>query len=392
VSTETSPSRATVVLAFAAVYLIWGSTYLGIRFALETLPPFLMVGIRYLIAGGLLLGWVRLRSERRRGPSEGAASGGAGSEDAGSGNGLSFVSWRAAGIAGGLLLVGGNGGVVWAEHLGVPSGLAALIVSTVPLWVVVLEWLGPHSVRTGRPGRPVAVGVLLGLAGVVLLLGRSNLTDGMSLLGGAVVVGASLSWASGSLLSRRLALPSSPLLSTAMEMLAGGAMLTLIGLATGELGRVAWDQISARSLLAWAYLIVFGSLVGFTCYVWLLKVVPTSKVATYAYVNPVVALFLGWGLAGEALGARALVAAAVILGAVVLITTFRRAPAPAERITAAAERTPRSVPVRPAPPAVAKAGDCIWVEVPEALVPRVERLLEEECASPCGPALIRRTT
>lgn len=315
--TSPAPSRATVVLAFAAVYLVWGSTYLAIRFALETLPPFLMVGSRYLVAGGLLFGWAWLRGGLRR---EGPASGG-------SAKPLSPVTWRAALIAGGLLLVGGNGGVVWAEYLGVPSGLAALIVSTVPLWVVVLEWLGPRSVRTGRPGRPVAVGVLLGLAGVVLLLGPSKLSaGGMSLLGGLVVVGASLSWAYGSVISRRLALPSSPLLGTAMEMLAGGALLLLLGFATGEPGRVAWEQISARSLWALVYLILFGSLVAFTSYVYLLKVVPTSKVATYAYVNPVVALFLGWGLAGEALGPRTLVAAAVILGAVVLITTFRRPP------------------------------------------------------------------
>lgn len=312
---SSSPSRATVVLAFAAVYLIWGSTYLAIRFALETLPPFLMVGTRYLVAGGLLFGWAWLRGGFRR---EGSG---------GTGKPLSLVSWRAAAIAGGLLLVGGNGGVVWAEYLGVPSGLAALIVSTVPLWVVVLEWLGPRSVRTGRPGRPVAVGVLLGLGGVVVLLGPSKLSaGGLSLLGGLVVVGASLSWAYGSVISRRLALPSSPLLGTAMEMLAGGALLLLLGLATGEPGRVAWDQISARSVWALVYLILFGSLVAFTSYVYLLKVVPTTKVATYAYVNPVVALFLGWGLAGEALSPRTLVAAAVILGAVVLITTFRRPP------------------------------------------------------------------
>jgi len=257
---------------------------------------------------------------------------------------------------------------VWAEYLGVPSGLAALIVSTVPLWVVALEWLGPRSVRTGRPSRPVAIGVLVGLGGVALLLGPSSLTvGGMSLLGGGVVVGASLSWAFGSLISRRLALPSSPLLSTAMEMLAGGAMLLVLGLATGELGRFAWGQISAKSLLALAYLILVGSLVGFTAYVWLLKEVPTSKVATYAYVNPVVALFLGWGLAGEGLSSRTLVAAAVILGAVVLITTYRRAPG----------RKGREI----ARPAVAEGGDCIWIAVPRPLVPRIERLLAEES---CG--------
>ena len=388
-STETSPSRTTVVLAFAAVYVIWGSTYLGIRFALETLPPFLMVGSRYLVAGALLFGWAWLRGGLR---SPGRGGSGATSEF------LSPASWRAALIAGGLLLVGGNGGVVWAEHLGVPSGLAALIVSTVPLWVVVLEWLGPRSVRTGRPGRPVTVGVLLGLAGVVLLLGPSDLTaEGMSVLGGLVVVGASLSWAYGSVISRRLALPASPLLGTAMEMLAGGAVLLLLGFATGEPASVAWDQISAKSLLALTYLIVFGSLVAFTSYVYLLKMVPTSKVATYAYVNPVVALFLGWGLAGEALGSRSLVAAVVILGAVVLITTFRRRPrARSESREAGSGTVTESPATETSPsglrPATAPGGECIWVAVPERLVPRVERLLEQEGASPCPPALVRRTT
>lgn len=374
-STAVSPSRVTVVLAFAAVYLIWGSTYLGIRFALETLPPFLMVGVRYLVAGGLLLGWAWLRGGLR-----------------GPGKTLSLASWRAALIAGGLLLVGGNGGVVWAEHLGVPSGLTALIVCTVPLWVVLLEWLGPRSVRTGRPGRTVTVGVLMGLAGVVLLFGPSDLTvEGMSLLGGLVVVGASLSWAYGSVISRRLALPTSPLLGTAMEMLAGGAVLLLLGLATGEHGRIAWDQISAKSLLALVYLILFGSLVAFTSYVYLLKVVPTSKVATYAYVNPVVALFLGWGLAGEAFGSRALLAAAVILGAVVLITTFRRPRARSDGREAGERTTTEASPAETLRPAAAPGGECIWVAVPEKLVPRVERLLAEEGVSPCPPALIRRT-
>lgn len=367
-----SPSRGMILLAFAAVYLIWGSTYLAIRFAVETLPPFLMVGVRYVVAGGLLFGWIWLRGGLRRELPADAPEGLKRRSP------LSRTAWGAALIAGGLLLVGGNGGVVWAEYLGVPSGLAALIVSTVPLWVVLLEWQGPRSVRTGRPGRPVMVGVLVGLAGVVLLLGPSQITaGGMSLLGGAVIVAASLSWAYGSLISRRLALPSSPLLSTAIEMLAGGAMLVLLGLATGELGRTAWDQISTKSLLALAYLIFVGSLVGFTAYVYLLKEVPTSKVATYAYVNPVVALFLGWALAGEGLTPRTLVAAAVILGAVVLITTYRRAPAKNDAALEAAESV-RPTGAKTPDPAPILAGDCIWVAVPRPLVPRVERLLAEE--------------
>jgi len=394
-SSPASSSRASIVLAFTAIYLVWGSTYLAIRFALETLPPFLMVGVRFLMAGGILFTWAWLRGELRRKPHEVLQ---VTSPATGPRSPLSFVTWRAAFVAGGLLLLGGNGGVVWAEYLGLPSGLAALIVSTVPLWVVVLEWLGPRSVRTGRPGRPVAVGVLLGLAGVVLLLGPKGFAHsaegaegGALLLGGAIVVAASLSWAYGSVISRRLPLPSSPLLATAMEMLAGGVLLTLAGFATGEWGRVAWEQVSTKSLLALGYLVVFGSLVAFTAYVWLLKVVPTSKVATYAYVNPVVALFLGWGLAAEPLTARTLMAAAVILGAVVLITTFRRVPekAPGKGSRIRPEGSAAARPSPPARPAPAEGGDCIWVAVPRPLVPRVQRLLAEESSEDtCGCAPI----
>jgi len=306
---ESRPSLLEIGLAFAAVYVIWGSTYLAIRFAIETLPPFLMAGARFLVAGAILYGWARLRGHAA--PSR--------------------VQWRAALIVGGLLLAGGNGSVVWAEQR-VASGLAALLVSTVPLWVVVLEWLGPPSVRGGRPGRPVVLGVAGGLLGVALLVGPGELAGGgdVDLLGSLALVGASLSWAFGSLLSRRLPLPVSPLLSTAMEMLCGGVLLLAAGVATGEPTQLGAVPISGRSLLALVYLVVFGSLVAFTAYVFLLRHVATSKVATYAYVNPVVALVLGWALAGEELSGRTLLAAVVILGSVVLITRFRR-PAAEER-------------------------------------------------------------
>lgn len=300
---ETPPAVWTILLAFAAVYVIWGSTYLAIRFAIETLPPFLMAGSRFVVAGAVLYGWARLRGQPA--PPR--------------------VHWRSAALLGALLLVGGNGGVVWAEQR-VASGLAALLVSTVPLWVVVLEGLGPRVVRGARPGRPVLLGVAAGLAGVAWLVGPQDLAGagGVDLLGALVLVGASLSWAFGSLWSRRLPLPASPLLGTAMEMLAGGALLLLAGAVSGEIPRLADIDPSARSLLALLYLVLFGSLVAFTAYVFLLRHVATSKVATYAYVNPVVALLLGWTLAEEPLTGRTLAAAAVILGAVVLITRYRR--------------------------------------------------------------------
>jgi drug/metabolite transporter (DMT)-like permease len=356
--------RWSILLAFAAVYLIWGSTYLAIRFAIETVPPFLVGAARFLVAGGLLYGWARIRGQET--PTR--------------------ANWGAATLMGGLLLLGGNGGVLWAEQR-VSSGLAALLVTMVPLWVVLLEWLGPRPLRRGRPGRAVLLGVAGGFLGVALLAGPVDLEGGaVDLVGAAVLVGASLSWASGSVLSRHLTLPSSPLLGTAMQMLGGGALLLLAGLATGEPARLSLEQVSATSLLALAYLTVFGSLVAFSAYVFLLREIPTSKVATYAYVNPVVALALGWTLAGEELSARTLMAAAIILGSVVLITTYRR---PAN---GAAEATKSTEPIAAQPQLATASPGRSLMEVPTELVPLIRRLLarhgyDDDCGrdSPCCP-------
>ncbi|HEV8631542.1 MAG TPA: drug/metabolite exporter YedA [Thermoanaerobaculia bacterium] len=295
-------SRLKVAAAFAAVYVLWGSTYLAIRFALETLPPFWMASSRFLIAGSLLYVWARRR---------GAAP-------------PQRLHWRSALIVGGLLLLGGNGGVVWAEQR-VPSGLAALLVATVPLWMVMLDGAG-RGWR--RPATQVLLGVALGLAGVALLVGPGRFAGGRGVdpLGAVVLIAASLSWTAGSLYSRRAPLPASPLLGTAMQMLGGGACLAVAGLVAGEWHRLDLAAASQRSLLAVAYLVVFGSLVGFTAYAWLLRVSTPPLVATYAYVNPVVAVLLGWAFAGEPVTARTLVAAAVIVGAVMLITTHRARP------------------------------------------------------------------
>lgn len=293
-----------IPLAFAAIYLIWGSTYLAIRFAIETLPPFLMAGARFLVAGALLYLWARLRGEERP----------------------TAANWRATAILGGLLLLGGNGLVSWAE-LRVASGPAALLVSTIPLFVVLLEWLGPRPIRVGPPSRLVGVGVLAGFAGIVLLIGPGDLLgERIDLVGAGALVFAALSWSVGSTISRRLPQPASPILGTAMQMLAGGALLLGVGAGLGEISRLDPATVSAESLFALGYLIVFGSLAAFTAYVYLLQSVAITKVATYAYVNPVVALILGWALAGEELSPRMLLASAVILGAVMLITTRRRAP------------------------------------------------------------------
>ncbi len=305
-------TRWLVLLAFAAIYVIWGSTYLAIRFAIETLPPFLMAGVRFLVAGGLLYTWARWRGEERP----------------------TGANWKSALVVGGLLLLGGNGLVSWAE-LRIDSGLAALLVSTVPLFVVLLEWIGPRAVRTGRPRRLVLFGVVAGIAGIAILIGPGELLgEPIDLVGALALVVASLLWAFGSTLAKRLQLPSSPVLGTAMQMLAGGGLLLIVSLATSELSGFEPAAVSAKSLAALAYLIVFGAIVAFTAYVYLLQKVEVAKVATYAYVNPVVALALGWALAGETASVRTFVAAAIILTAVVLITSQRK---PRKKVAPAVE-------------------------------------------------------
>ncbi len=300
-------SRAQVLAAFAAVYLVWGSTYLAILFALETLPPFLMAAARFLVSGAAMYAWTRARGAPRPTP----------------------ANWRATAVVGAFLLVGGNGGVVWAEQR-VASGLAALLVATVPLWMVLLEWW-----RGGvRPRGRVWAGLVVGFAGLGVLVGPAELLGGGAAdpLGAGALVAASLLWACGSVYAKGAPLPSSPLMATGMEMLCGGALLLLLGTVLGEWGRLDVAAVSARSWLSLLYLIVFGAGLGFTAYVFLLQHVEVAKVSTYAYVNPLVAVFLGWLLAGEVVTARVLVAAAVIVAAVAFITTAgaKRAEKPGE--------------------------------------------------------------
>jgi drug/metabolite transporter (DMT)-like permease len=294
-----APLRWRVVAALGTVYLIWGSTYLAIRFAIETMPPFLMAGVRFFVAGGALYIWMRWHGVPR--PTR--------------------VQWGSAAIVGALLLVLGNGAVVWAEQL-IPSGIAALLVGTVPLWMALLDWARPGGVR---PSLGVIAGLLFGFVGVALLVGPAQLAGGsrVNLLGTAVVLVGAVCWASGSLYSRSGRLPSSPLMGTAMEMLAGGALLLGAGLSSGELAQLHLNAISLRSALGLAYLIVFGSLVGFTAYIWLLRAAPPAIVSTYAFVNPIVAVLLGWALASEPLTLRTLLAAAIIVAGVGVITTFQ---------------------------------------------------------------------
>jgi len=290
--------RWQVASAFAAVYVLWGSTYLAIRLAIDTLPPFTMAAARFLIAGALLYVWARRKAPRPT-PRQ----------------------WGGAIVVGGLLLMCGNGAVVWSEQR-VPTGVAALLVATVPLWMVLLDGAG-RGWR--RPPTQVLLGIALGLCGVAVLVGPGHFAGGhgIDLVGAGALLVGSLFWASGSLYSRRAPLPESRLLGAAMQMLGGGACLTLLGALTGEWARLDVAHASPQSLLAVAYLVVFGSLVGFTAYIWLLRVSTPALVSTYAYVNPVVAVLLGWAFAGESITGRTLLAAVVILGAVMLITTYR---------------------------------------------------------------------
>jgi drug/metabolite transporter (DMT)-like permease len=313
-----------LVASFAALYLIWGSTYLFIRFADETIPPFLMAGTRFVIAGAVLYIWTRARGAERPGG----------------------MYWKSALVVGVLLLVGGNGAVVWVEQV-LPSSVAALLISTVPIWIVLLDWLRPGG---NIPALPTVGGLLLGFAGVVLLVtagaakGTGTSASGPNTpLYAVIVLLAAVSWALGSLYSRSARMPPVPLLGTGMEMLAGGAVLLILGAATGELGQVHLRAISQRSALALFYLIVFGSLVAFTAYIWLLRHAPVARVATYAYVNPVVAVFLGWAFDHEQLSARTLLAAAIIVGGVLVITTFRSPARPASEKTTV-EAPPQSTP------------------------------------------------
>ena len=300
--------RFRVALAFGLVYVLWGSTYLGIRIVVEHIPPSVMGASRFLLAGLPMLGWCALSGRRV---------------------GLTLSDfWRVLAI-GVLLLTGGNVMVAWAEQY-VPSGLAALIVAIVPIWVAVLESILPRGERLA--GRGVA-GLALGIVGLAVLmwprLSAGSAAGHMQLLGALGLVFASLSWASGSILSRRSQLRLDPFAATAWEMTLAGLVNLGIVLALGDHHRVVW---TARGVGALLYLVVFGSWIGFTAYIWLLEHVPTSKVATYAYVNPVVAVFLGWVILHETVDVYIAAGSAVIIAAVALVNSSKihKAAAPAE--------------------------------------------------------------
>ncbi len=291
-------TKIRVVMAFAAVYLIWGSTYLAIRWVIETMPPFLMAAVRFITAGIILLAIVCYKNPERP----------------------TWRHWRSASVIGGLLLLGGNGGVVWAEQF-VPSGMAALLIASVPLWMVLLDWIWN---KKKPPHSAVFIGIALGFLGVGFLVYPHS--NGMSLnpKGAVIVLLAAISWSIGSIYSRRADLPRSTFLATAMEMICGGTLLLIAGFMNGEMSMLKINLFSARSVWALAYLAVFGSLIALTAYVWLLRVVPAANVATYAFVNPIVAVFLGWALAHEHLQGHTFIAAILIIGAVFLVTMYQK--------------------------------------------------------------------
>lgn len=289
-----------IVIALLSLYIFWGGTYLGMKIAIETLPPFIMAGIRFLLAGAILYIWARASGAER--PKK--------------------VHWKSAGIIGALLLLGGNGVVAWAEQL-IPSGIAALLVATVPLWIIILNWL---SKSEEKPNRVIVIGILFGFAGIaVLVLQPGGMTTDTEIhwIGIIALLFATLSWSIGSLYSRKSNLPESHLLSIAMQMLVGGGLLLIASFFLGEWSNFNLTNITTRSYVAMGYLILFGSIIAYNAYLWLLKNAESAWVSTYAFVNPIIAVLLGWALAGEQLTINSLIATAIIITAVVIITVFR---------------------------------------------------------------------
>jgi len=284
-----------VLAAFGAVYLVWGSTYLAMRVGIESIPPLMLAGLRHFTVGVVLYPILRWKTGVRP----------------------TATHWKTAAVTGVLLLFVGNGGVCWAEQV-VPSGITALLVAMVSLWLVIVDWLRPGG---HRPAPKVLLGLVLGFGGMALLVGPANLggSERVDLRGVAVLVVACFAWACGSLYSKHGGMPSSALLGVAMQGLVGGAVLLVAGLLSGEFHHFHFGAVTSRSWIALAYLIVFGSGMGFTSYLYILKKSTAARVATYALVNPVVALILGWLIADETISLRTVAAAIVILTAVVLV-------------------------------------------------------------------------
>lgn len=300
--TKSNPPRSIsvdsikVALAFVAIYLIWGSTYLAIRYAVETIPPLLAAGIRHTCAGGILLAWAYARGYRAK-----------------------REHWIAGAMVGAFFFLVGHGTLHWAEQH-VASGLAALLIATEPMFILVLAWASGQQ----KISRTSALGLALGVVGVGILTGLELSSKNTSLLGMIAVLIGSLSWSAGVVLSPKVKLPSDALARTAVPLVCGAVMLLAAAAVTGEFHVVQWSAVSLKSALGLGYLIFFGSIVAFTAYTWLLQRCAPTLVATHTYANPVVAVLLGWLLASEALNLRVVLASFAILGAIVLIRQGER--------------------------------------------------------------------
>lgn len=301
------PTRAALVAGFAAIYIIWGSTYLGIRVAVESLPPFLMAAARFLVAGAIVAGYIALTRGFR----------------------ATAAQWRDNALIGGFLCLGGNGLVSWAE-VEVPSGIATLIISAGPVFIVLMDWGFQAWFRGGgrdaRPNLLTFLGLALGSVGLGILVGPDVLSRGVTgldpwrLLG---LLGATVFWGVGMIIMRYARNPAEPFTASGIQMLCGSVWLGVTGLLVGEGGSFDVSAVTGRSLLAWAYLVVFGSLIGFSTFTWLMKHSTPAKVSTYAYVNPIVAVFLGWLVLDETVSPRLFVSAAIIIAGVALITVAK---------------------------------------------------------------------
>lgn len=297
----TNRNLALLIGAFAAVYIFWGSTYLAIKYAIETLPPFLMAGMRFTIAGAILF-FIAGFSKDYETPKA--------------------AHWKTSFIVGTLLLLFGNGGVVFAEKY-ISSSLAALLVATEPFWIVLLSWLW---LKKSRPNLKVVSGLILGFFGVYLLIGGqpahgADANYSMQFFSALAIILAAMCWATGSIYGLRAPAPKSAILTAGMQMLAGGLVLLIVSLISGEMSKFSVGDVSNNSWFGLMYLIVFGSLLGYTAYSWLLKNAQPAMVATYAYVNPVIAVFLGWLIADELFTTQMLIGAGIIVGSVALITS-----------------------------------------------------------------------
>lgn len=304
-------SKVKLVFAFGLVYIIWGSTYLAIKLSIDSIPPFLMAGARHVIAGLILITYVYLKEKPSIRPRH----------------------IRSNTIIGGLLLLGGNGGVVWAEQF-VPSGLASLLVSMVPIWILLINWLG---LKNGKPSVKKTAGVVLGLSGLMFLISPLELlrAEAVNPIGAIVLMFASLSWAAGSVYTNYAKMPESKFAAISIQMLSGGFMLLIWSFIVGEYKYFNISAVTVNSYLALIYLIIFGSLIAYSAYIWLLHAAGPSLTSTYAYVNPVVAVFLGWILISEPMNPRIIISTVIIISAVALITSSHKQPSqlPVEEVS-----------------------------------------------------------